>query len=223
MRESEAIVHCAPEEGGTLSSPDTPTWCQTPERIGALNWVDFILAIILIGFAIRGLIKGFFRELFSLAGLFIGLWVALLNFVPVGEWLQTKLPLTDPLPFHAAFLAIFLGVSVLASTCGYLLHKMAKVLLVGWLDALMGLGFGLVKGVVILTVVLSLLTHLPLSRTVAAQLRTSTVVGHLKSLNPLVGEPVQAYKRFGGGRLWERLRVLEPNRPSAMRVGSGRW
>jgi membrane protein required for colicin V production len=192
-----------------------------------LNWVDLIMAIVLIGFAIRGLMKGFFRELFSLVGLFIGLWVALLKFVPVGEWLQTKLPLTDPLPFHAAFLAIFLGISALAGVCGYLLHKVAKVFFVGWLDAVVGLGFGLIKGVVILTILLFLLAHLPLSRAVATQLRTSTIVGHLELLNPFVAESVQAYKRFGGERLWERLRVPVPSRPPVMGMGAGtgwdRW
>ncbi len=188
-----------------------------------MNWVDLMMAIVLIGFAIRGLMKGFFRELFSLVGLFIGLWVALLKFVLVGEWLQTKLPLTDPLPFHVAFLAIFFGVSALAGVCGYVLHKVVKILFVGWLDAVVGLGFGLIKGVVILTVLLFLLAHLPLSGAVAAQLRTSTVVGHLKWLNPFVEESAQAYKRFGGARLWERLRVPVPNRPPIMAIGAGLW
>ena len=165
--------------------------------------------------------KGFFRELFSLVGLFIGLWVALLKFVPVGEWLQTKVPLTDPLPFHAAFLAIFLGITALAGSCGYLLHKVAKVFFVGWLDAVVGLGFGLIKGVVILTILLFLLAHLPLSRAVATQLRTSTIVGHLELLNPFVAESVQAYKRFGGEHLWERFRV--PSRPPVMGMGAGTW
>ncbi len=188
-----------------------------------MNWVDLIMAIVLFGFAIRGLMKGFFREMFSLIGLFIGLWVALLKFELVGEWLQTKLPLTDPLPFHVAFLAIFFGVSALASVCGYILHKVAQVFFVGWLDAVVGFGFGLIKGVVILTVLLFLLTHLPLSGTVAAQLRTSAFVGHLEWLNPFVEESVRTYKRFGGARLWERLRVPGPNRPPVMAIGAGPW
>jgi membrane protein required for colicin V production len=114
-----------------------------------LNWVDLIIAVVLLGFAIRGLMRGFFRELLSLVGLFLGLWIALLKFVPLGEWLQHRLPLTEPLPFHLAFLAIFLSVSIIASLVGYLLHRAAKGLLMGWLDAIVGLGFGCVKGVMI--------------------------------------------------------------------------
>lgn len=164
--------------------------------------------------------RGFFRELLSLVGLFLGLWVALLKFMPLGEWLQTRFPLTDPLPFHVAFWAIFLGISIVAGIVGYVLHKVVKGLLIGWLDAIVGLGFGVVKGVMILTVLLFLVAYLPLPDAIRAQLRTSTAVDHLELVNPFLERSVQAYKRFGGDRLWERLRVPEANRPSVM--GDGR-
>jgi membrane protein required for colicin V production len=185
-----------------------------------LNWVDLTIAIVLLGFAIRGLTRGFFRELLSLAGLFLGLWVALLKFVPLGEWLQTRLSLTDPLPFHVAFWAIFLGISIVANVVGYFLHKVAKGLLMGWLDAIIGLGFGVVKGVMILTVLLFLVAYLPLPDAIRAQLRTSTMVDHLELANPFLERSVQAYKRFGGDRLWERFRAPEAHRPPGM--GDGR-
>jgi membrane protein required for colicin V production len=178
------------------------------------------MGAILIGFAIRGLVKGFFREICALVGIFLGLWVALLKFVPLGEWIQTKIPLADPLPFHLAFLAIFFGLSALFSIGGFLLQKVAKVLLMGWLDAVGGLGFGLVKGVMILTVLLFLLAQLPLSASLHAQLRSSAVVNHLELVNPFLEHSVQAYRRFGGRRLWDRLGMPEP--PRLPGLGHGR-
>jgi membrane protein required for colicin V production len=182
----------------------------------ALNWVDVIIAVVLLGFAIRGLMRGFLRELLSLVGLFLGLWIALLKFVPLGEWVQHKFPLTEPLPFHIAFLAIFLSVASLAGIVGYLLHRIARGLLMGWLDAIVGLGFGSVKGVMILTVLLFLLAHLPLAESIRTQLRTSTVVEYLELFNPFLERSVQAYRRLGGERLWEQFRAPEANRPPAM-------
>lgn len=172
-----------------------------------MNWVDLIVGIVLIGFAVRGLVKGFFRELFSLVGLFLGLWMALLKFAPVGEWIQATFPLSEPLPYHLGFLLIFFGISILASVAGFVVHKFAKVLLMGWLDALVGLGFGLVKGVITLVVLLFLLEHLPLPDSVSAHMRTSTVISHLELVNPFVERSVQAYERLGGKSLWERLRA----------------
>jgi membrane protein required for colicin V production len=165
------------------------------------------MAVVLIGFAIRGLLKGFFRELFSLVGLFIGLWIALLKYVAVGDWLRNTLPLADPLPYHVAFLFIFLGISIAAGMLGYLLHRAAKFFLVGWLDAIIGLGFGFGKGVMISTVLLFLIGSLPLSEAVISQLRTSTIVARLATLNPFVQQSVQAYKEFGTDFLWERRRL----------------
>jgi membrane protein required for colicin V production len=184
-----------------------------------LNWIDVIIAVVLLGFAVRGFMRGFLRELLSLVGLFLGLWIALLKFVPLGEWVQHKFPLTEPLPFHIAFLAIFLSVASIAGIVGYLLHRAAKGLLMGWLDAMVGLGFGSIKGVMICTVLLFLLAQLPLADAIRAQLRSSTVVAYLELLNPFLERSVQAYRRLGGGRLWDQFRVPETNWPPAMSEG----
>jgi membrane protein required for colicin V production len=184
-----------------------------------LNWVDLIIAVVLLGFAIRGLMRGFLREVLSLVGLFLGLWIALLKFVPLGEWVQHKFPLAEPLPFHLAFLAIFLSVASVAGIIGYLLHRVAKGLLMGWLDAIMGLGFGTVKSVMILTVLLFLLAHLPLAESIKTQLRTSSVVEYLELFNPFLERSVQAYRRLGGERLWEQFRAPAAKRPPMMSEG----
>jgi membrane protein required for colicin V production len=184
-----------------------------------LNWVDVITALVLLSFALRGLLRGLLREVFSLVGCFLGLWIALLKFVPLGEWVQSKFPLTEPLPFHIAFLAIFLSIASLAGLVGYALHRMAKGLLMGWLNAVMGMGFGCIKGVMLLTVLLFLLAHLPLTASLRAQLQTSAVVAYLELFNPFLERSVQAYRRLGGERLWERLRVPAANWPPAVSEG----
>jgi membrane protein required for colicin V production len=189
------------------------------KKDGALNWIDVIIAAVLLGFAIRGLMRGFLREVVSLVGLFLGLWIALLKFVPLGEWVQSRLPLTEPLPFHLAFLAIFLSVASLAGLVGYLLHRLARGLLMGWLDAIGGLGFGSVKGIMILTVLLFLVAHLPLTASIKTQLRTSTVVEYLELFNPFLEQSVQAYRRLGGGRLWQQFRMPAANWPPARSEG----
>lgn len=185
-----------------------------------MNWVDLMIAAVLVGFAIRGLIRGFFRELLALVGLFLGLWLALLKFASFGEWLQRQTSLADPLPFHVAFLAVFFGVSLVANVVGFFLQKVAKGLLMGWLDATVGMGFGAVKGVMVLTVLLFLVAYLPLPDAVRAQLQASPVVARLELANPFLERSVQAYKKFGGDRLWEQFRA--PEGPPLRSPGDGR-
>jgi uncharacterized membrane protein required for colicin V production len=184
-----------------------------------LNWLDVVLAAVLVGFAVRGLRRGFLRELFSLVGLFLGLWIALLTFEPVGEWVQQRWALAEPLPFHLAFLAIFLSVACVVGMVGYWLQRLARGLLMGWLDAVVGLGFGTVKGVMLLTVLLFLVVQLPLAEALKTPLGTSTVAKYLERFNPFLERSVQAYRRLGGDRLWEQFRAPEANRPPAMSEG----
>ena len=74
-----------------------------------------IIAVVLLGFAIRGLMRGFSAGAIIAGRLIFGSMDRSLKFVPLGEWVQHKFPLTEPLPFHIAFLAIFLSVASLAS------------------------------------------------------------------------------------------------------------
>lgn len=184
-----------------------------------MNWIDLAIAAVLVGFAIRGLIRGFFRELLAIVGLFLGLWVALLEFVPLGEWVQRHISLAEPLPFHVAFLAIFFGISLVANIVGFFLQKVAKGLLMGWLDAIVGLGFGVLKGVMILTVLLFLVAFLPLPDVIRAQLRASPMIAYLELANPFLEQSVQAYKKFGGDRLWEPFRVPGVYAPQSLGDG----
>lgn len=194
---------------------------QNPIKGGVLNWVDLLIVVVLLGFAIRGLRRGFLRELLSLVGMFLGLWIALLKFGSLGEWLQNRFPLTEPLPFHLAFLAIFLSVASLAGIVGYLLHRAAKKLLLGWLDAIVGLGFGSIKGVMILTVLLFLLAHLPLAEPIRTQLSTSAGVEYLELCNPFLERSVQAYRQLRGKRLWEQLGAPGAKWPPTIGEGRG--
>jgi uncharacterized membrane protein required for colicin V production len=110
-------------------------------------------------------------------------------------------------------------VASLAGLVGYLLHRLARGLLMGWLDAIGGLGFGSVKGIMILTVLLFLMAHLPLTASIKTQLRTSTVVEYLELFNPFLEQSVQAYRRLGGGRLWQQFRMPAANWPPARSEG----
>jgi hypothetical protein len=66
---------------------------------------------------------------------------------------------------------------------------------------------------------LFLLAQLPLSAAIRTQLRTSVAVAYLELFNPFLERSVHAYRRLGGERLWQQLRMPEMNRPSAMSDG----
>src|SRR5665213_1453745 len=99
-----------------------------------------ILAIILIS-AIVAAAQGFLLEIFSLAGLVLGLWLALWNYrvlaVPFARVIHSQ-RICDVL----AFLLIALGVMILLGLIGRLISRLAHTVGLGGLDGLLGAIFG---------------------------------------------------------------------------------
>ncbi|HEY0785822.1 MAG TPA: CvpA family protein [Acidobacteriaceae bacterium] len=115
-----------------------------------MAWIDWCIAAVVLMTAINAGRKGFVVEAFSLAGIVLGLLLASWNYrraVPYfSGWLHP-----GPLAEAAAFLAIALGVMILAGLIGRAIRWSARSLGLGWADRLLGVCFGLVKGGILVT------------------------------------------------------------------------
>ncbi len=127
-----------------------------------MNLLDAICLLLIIGFSFWGLIRGFIREAFSLGGIILGVFLGLSLNAGFGAILTPLLGVEADMGQILAFIIIFLLVSLLISLLGVLVKKAAKFVLLGWLDRLLGLVFGFVKGVLIASVVCFLLVALPI-------------------------------------------------------------
>jgi len=110
-------------------------------RLNAFDW--FLIAV--VGYStVMAMVRGFFREAFSLAGLVLGLLLASWNYPVVGARLAAWVPWTTAQ--IVAFLAIAIAVMVLCGIAGKLLHQAAKTIGLGLVDRLAGGVFGFVRG-----------------------------------------------------------------------------
>ena len=119
-----------------------------------------IFFVIVIGLAVAmGLWKGLARQVFALAGLIAGYFLAL-NFF---SRLAPVFSMFDPaMAKIAAFMAIFVGILLLSSLLGFLLAKLVSVAGLGWLNRIGGAALGMVKGGLIVGIVaLVLVVFLP--------------------------------------------------------------
>ena len=111
-----------------------------------MNWVDLILVCAFALFGLRGFFRGFFREIFSLAGLFGGFAAAVayderLAAIVAQYWKASSLLL------HAvSFVAIFFAVYFLLNLAGWLLHRSEKLLFLKTLNRTGGIALGAGKG-----------------------------------------------------------------------------
>jgi membrane protein required for colicin V production len=123
--------------------------------------VDWVIVAIVVISVIGAAKNGFFIEAFSLAGVVLGLLIASWNFQRLMPWL-TQFVHTHEIAEVIAFIAIALAVMIVAGVVGRILHKTASSIGLGWLDRLIGAGFGFVKGCVIVTIgVIALVAFYP--------------------------------------------------------------
>src|ERR1700760_25870 len=112
-----------------------------------MSLVDLLIFVVLAVSVISAFVKGFFVEVFSLAGVVLGLFVAAAKyatFVPWGERIVNNHEIANVV----AFVVIALLVMVVAGLLGRLFRGLLRGVGLGIVDRLLGAAFGLVKGVV---------------------------------------------------------------------------
>lgn len=114
-----------------------------------MNIVDAVLAAVLCVFAVRGYVKGLFREVFALLGLAVGFIVSVRYYEPVSLLIDSW-PYSPLLLKGLVFTVLFLLVYIALNWVGYMLHRSAKVLFLGGFDRLGGLLVGGSKGALFL-------------------------------------------------------------------------
>jgi membrane protein required for colicin V production len=118
-----------------------------------MNLADLLIVIVLVVSVVSAFVKGFFVEIFSLAGVIVGLFVAAANYGGLASWVLRVV--ANPKAANLiAFLVIALVVMLLSGLAGRLLRGLFRGVGLGMVDRLLGAVFGLVKGGVVVTLVL---------------------------------------------------------------------
>jgi membrane protein required for colicin V production len=122
-----------------------------------MNILDFIILGLIIFFVIKGIFRGFFREISSLAGIIFGIWIGNHYHPQMANLLKAYIPLEKSLPL-ISIIILFISVVILFNLFGILLHYLFKRLFIGWFDRGLGIGFALIKGIIISYLLIVLLT-----------------------------------------------------------------
>ncbi len=116
--------------------------------------IDISILVILVFFLIKGIVRGLLREVCSLLGIVLGGVFSFSFYLPVAQLLQDKLNLPSQFCVWVAFLVIFLAFVVVFAVVGFVLHRFVKMVFLGGFNRLAGAIFGIVQGVVVLSMLL---------------------------------------------------------------------
>jgi uncharacterized membrane protein required for colicin V production len=136
-----------------------------------MNWVDIVIAILVIGFGFMGWRNGVIKLIFTLVGGIAGLVLAGQMWEKVADLLPIESESTAKI---AAFVAILVVTLIVSMILAKIVKGMLKVLLLGWVDGLAGAAIGLLLGGIAATAIVSAAGIVP-SDTVQKAVNESTL------------------------------------------------
>lgn len=125
------------------------------------NWVDWaILAIILIS-AVLSLTRGFFREIISLLSWVAAFVVGRVFYEPLAEILSGFFQASPSIYALAAFVILFVATLIVGGLIGILIRSLVKLSGLSMTDRILGVGFGVLRGGLVIVIMLVLLKMTP--------------------------------------------------------------
>jgi membrane protein required for colicin V production len=121
--------------------------------MGAWNWLDWVMVIIMVMSIIMAIGKGLVRELISLAAVVVGIVVASLEYTRAAYWFQ-DLTKSQEIAWAAGFLTIFALVLVGGAAASLLVRFLIQQAGIEWFDRFLGGIFGLLRGLLIDSILL---------------------------------------------------------------------
>jgi membrane protein required for colicin V production len=121
-------------------------------NIHTMNWIDLTIVVILILSLVMGFINGLVKEVASLAALILGIWGAIKFSDFTAEKLYDYFDMTGQYVGLIAFLVTFGIIVVIIHFIGILADKIVTTVSLGFVNRLLGIAFGLLKSVLIMSV-----------------------------------------------------------------------
>jgi membrane protein required for colicin V production len=117
-----------------------------------MNWIDAAIVIILILSVVMGFINGLVKEVASLAALILGIWGAIKFSTFTAAKLYDYFDMTGQYVGLIAFIVTFGIIVVIIHFVGILADKIVDAVSLGFVNRLLGIAFGLIKAVMIMSV-----------------------------------------------------------------------
>lgn len=119
-----------------------------------MNYIDIILGLLLLFAAISGFRKGLVSELASLAALILGIWGAIEFSYITTDFLIENFDLQTKYLNIISFVITFVVIVILVHIVGSAVNKFIETAMLGFINKLAGLAFGILRSALILSIIL---------------------------------------------------------------------
>lgn len=119
--------------------------------------LDVVMIVIVSFCLIRGIFRGLIKEISSIIGVLAG-YCAAFTYYGYAAKLLSKWISNSGYINIISFLFIFCTVFITISILGIIIKYLLKISFLGWVDRICGAGFGLIKGILIIAILLVVFT-----------------------------------------------------------------
>lgn len=162
-----------------------------------------VILAVLVWFFIIGVKRGLIRQVLEVAGIVVAFFAAFYFAHVLAEWIEVKTAADYRLSLAMAALAIFIGIIIGVHFVGAGLKKLFGLTIMGVFDRVAGGLFGVLKGVLIISLVLSVMMILPVPDDVKDELREDPVTGAIYPVLPVMFDAVVS--NIPGGAKFEQI------------------
>ena len=141
-----------------------------------MNYLDIIIGIILLLFALAGLKNGIIREAFALVAFIGGVYGAVKLSDYVGGKLSTLINVSQEWMSVISFIIVFILLALAINLIGKGVSKLAESLCLGFFDKIGGFVFGVAKGLFIVGVVIIVLDFFGIKDVINKETREKSVL-----------------------------------------------
>lgn len=119
-----------------------------------MNILDIIILICFIPALVQGLRKGFIAQVISIISIIAGIWMSFRFATYVSQWLAQYIQAGDQVLKVTAFALILILVILALGALGKMLEATIKIVMLGWLNKLLGVLFAFLKCILIVGLVI---------------------------------------------------------------------
>ncbi len=141
-----------------------------------MNPVDVVVFVFALIMAIKGMIRGFVRELFGLAALILGVFIAHMYHAYLGHIIASHITVSLPAANVSAFFIIFFSVYVVLFFIGVTISSMIRRIDLGFIDRVFGFAFGASKAFLVVMMIVLFLDSFSMFASVTKRLRKDSRV-----------------------------------------------
>lgn len=116
-----------------------------------MNLLDITILLVLLFFALKGLLRGLVNEVSSLAGLLVGGWIAYRYYPNLSAPLRSVLHVPEHIAAFLAFMLLLMLTGFIAHILGNIITTALHVVMLGGLNRVGGVVVGVAEGVLLLS------------------------------------------------------------------------